>query len=261
MNVSISHGGRKAHKDASGGAGTKLPREVVQMAKQMGLDMSEMGEEAEAMWAKLNNLAQTDTEQYDNFIKEQMEEQEEAEDNPSRSFTPTAAFVVKTKFAPSSGTQIKTADNKFASGKIFVNVTSHDGIQRPLEPSGTPVVENRPHMDNMQIPLVVGLIRQTLDNSGEKVSASSERSKRERSEAHASPTWRQAEPTIKLASFCSLPLRSSGPGVCVAVGVSLVPITHARASKYPIKPRRSNHASPLFAPIYKLWVCVAHTRR
>ena len=100
----------------------KLPREVAQMAKQMGIDMSEMGGQAENMWSMLNDMSQNDPEAYDSFIKEQMDgAQEEAEENKkkSRTFTPIPCFVVKATFSnANSGLKIKNACGVDASGKV-----------------------------------------------------------------------------------------------------------------------------------------------
>lgn len=57
------------------------------MAKQMGLDMSQLGGQAENMWAMLNDMSETDPEKYEAFIKEQMEEGGEV-GGGKRTFTP-----------------------------------------------------------------------------------------------------------------------------------------------------------------------------
>jgi len=64
-----------------------------------------------------------------------------------------------------------TKDFPLLPSQLFVNVCSHDGIQRPLDTQGNPVAEDRPSLDNIQIPLVVGDLRPTTDASGETVAA------------------------------------------------------------------------------------------
>ncbi|GMH59918.1 hypothetical protein TrRE_jg3306 [Triparma retinervis] len=172
MNLGIQHGGRKG-KDRGGGM--KLPREVAAMAKQMGIDMSEMGGQAENMWSMLNDMSQNDPQAYEEFIKEQMDgAQEEAEENKkkARTFTPNPSFVVKAKFSnANSGLKIKNAKGVEASGKLFINMCSHDGVQRPLDTQGSPVSDDRPGLDNLQIPLVVGDLRPAADAGGDPVAA------------------------------------------------------------------------------------------
>ncbi|GMH71904.1 hypothetical protein TL16_g05778 [Triparma laevis f. inornata] len=136
----------------------------------MGLDMSQLGGQAENMWAMLNDMSETDPEKYEAFIKEQMEEGGEG-GGGNRTFTPNSCFVVKTRFAPATGMKIKNSNGVDATGKLFVNMCSHEGVQRPLNSEGQPVAEDRPHLDNMQIPLVVSEMRTTTDNSDEKVAA------------------------------------------------------------------------------------------
>jgi NACalpha-BTF3-like transcription factor len=72
----------------------KLPREVAAMAKQMGIDMSEMGGQAENMWSMLNDMSQNDPQAYEEFIKEQMEgAQEEAEEVSGHASWGAVGFV------------------------------------------------------------------------------------------------------------------------------------------------------------------------
>ncbi|GMH96213.1 hypothetical protein TrVE_jg6443 [Triparma verrucosa] len=170
MNLGIQHGARPGDFKSKNMAGG-LPKEVVAMAKQMGLDMATMGSQAEDMWAMLNDMSEKDPDKYEAFIKEQMEGAEEGGGKGQRTFTPTSCFVVKTRFAAAKGMKIKNSNGVDATGKLFVNMCSHDGVQRPLNSEGQPVAEDRPHLDNMQIPLVVSDMRSCTDNSDEKVAA------------------------------------------------------------------------------------------
>ena len=177
MNLGIEHGGRKAGSSlGGGGGGRKIPREVAAMAKQMGIDMSEMGAQAENMWNMLNDMSDTDPAAYEAFIKEQVEgagEEDEARRNSQRTFTPEGCFVVKSKFSTSGagGVKVVNAKGVEASGKLFVNICCHEGIQRPMNADGSLVGDDRPHLDNMQIPLVVGELRPATDSSGQGVAA------------------------------------------------------------------------------------------
>jgi hypothetical protein len=96
MNLGIQHGARPGDFKSKNMAGG-LPKEVVAMAKQMGLDMATMGSQAEDMWAMLNDMSETDPDKYEAFIKEQIEGAEEGEGKGQRTFTPTSCFVVKTR--------------------------------------------------------------------------------------------------------------------------------------------------------------------
>ena len=151
-----------------------LPKEVAQMAKQMGIDMSEMGGQAENMWSMLNDMHANDPEEYDEFIQKTMEDEKkenEEKDKMGKTFKPNADFVVKVQMMKSNGINIKTASGVKASGKLFVNFCQHEAIQRPLGTDGKPVVEDRPHLDGLQIPLVVSPLRKCSDGKGEDVAA------------------------------------------------------------------------------------------
>ena len=67
--------------------------------------------------------------------------------------------------------KIKNAKGVEASGKLFINMCSHEGVQRPLDTQGNPVSDDRPGLDNLQIPLVVGDLRPTSDVGGDPVAA------------------------------------------------------------------------------------------
>lgn len=58
-------------------------------------------------------------------------------------FTRCSCFVVKTRFAPATGMKIKNSNGVDATGKLFVNICSHEGVQRPLNSEGQPVAEDR----------------------------------------------------------------------------------------------------------------------
>ena len=51
---------------------TKLPKEAVQFAKSMGLDLSGLEPEAEDIWRMLDKLADSDPLQYQQFVAEQL---------------------------------------------------------------------------------------------------------------------------------------------------------------------------------------------
>ena len=155
MNLGIQHSRSPSDAPAGGGG---IPREVIAMAKQMGMDMSELGPQAEKMWADLNDMSARDPEEYDTFIKQQMEDANDPPAGP-RSFRPEKGFVVKAWFG-SGGVKVTNSTGVDLHGKVFVNITSHDGVQRPLDTQSQPVQEDRPSLDNLQIPLVVSELRQ-----------------------------------------------------------------------------------------------------
>eukprot|EP00518_Triparma_eleuthera_P003123 CAMPEP_0182460312 /NCGR_PEP_ID=MMETSP1319-20130603/5211_1 /TAXON_ID=172717 /ORGANISM="Bolidomonas pacifica, Strain RCC208" /LENGTH=664 /DNA_ID=CAMNT_0024659389 /DNA_START=180 /DNA_END=2174 /DNA_ORIENTATION=- len=166
MNLGIQHSRSPSDAPTNGGG---IPREVIAMAKQMGMDMSELGPQAEKMWADLNDMSTRDPEEYDAFIKQQMEDAIDPPAGP-RSFRPEKGFVVKAWFG-SGGVKVTNSAGVDLVGKVFVNITSHDGIQRPLDTQNQPVQEDRPSLDNLQIPLVVSELRQCADNSASQAAA------------------------------------------------------------------------------------------
>ncbi|KAG1691403.1 hypothetical protein DVH05_026894 [Phytophthora capsici] len=140
-----------------------------EIAKQMGLQPKDFGEEAQALWNTLNDLSTSDPKRYEFFINEQLQDgppseasNQSATDAP-RFFTPEPGFVVKCCMYHSIKCQQKET-------KLFVNICAHTLIDAPKNPnSGLQVPDDTravPNTNNLQVPLVVGKLREILDFSG-----------------------------------------------------------------------------------------------
>jgi hypothetical protein len=72
----------------------KLPREAVQFAKSMGLDLDGLEPEAEDIWKMLDDMSRSNPLQYEQFVEQQLKsaKEEEGKGAPGkekRSFRPT----------------------------------------------------------------------------------------------------------------------------------------------------------------------------
>ncbi|GMF19060.1 unnamed protein product [Phytophthora fragariaefolia] len=149
-----------------------------EIAKQMGLQPKDFGEEAQSLWQTLNNLSTSDPKRYESFINEQLQDgppisssmdastsNQASNDSPPppRFFTPDPGFVVKCNMYHSIKCQQKET-------KLFLNICAHALIDTPKNPnSGREVPEDTravPNTNSLQIPLVVGKLREITDFSG-----------------------------------------------------------------------------------------------
>ncbi|KAK1941756.1 PIH1 domain-containing protein 2 [Phytophthora citrophthora] len=140
-----------------------------EIAKQMGLQPKDFGEEAQALWNTLNDLSTSDPKRYESFINEQLQDGPPSEvsnqlstDTP-RFFTPEPGFVIKCCMYHSIKCQQKET-------KLFLNICAHTLIDLPKNPnSGLEVPEDTravPNTNSLQVPLVVGKLREITDFSG-----------------------------------------------------------------------------------------------
>jgi len=125
------------------------------MARQLGIDEAEFGEQGEQMWSMLDDLATNDPEAYDAFVKQQMDEHaEDAKKPKGKHFIPEAGFVIK----------ILKSDQI----KVFLNVCHHQAVQRPRDHADRPVTDDpRQPTDGMEIPMAIGQVRECNDNKNE----------------------------------------------------------------------------------------------
>ncbi|KAG3030204.1 hypothetical protein JG687_00004219 [Phytophthora cactorum] len=146
-----------------------------EIAKQMGLQPKDFGEEAQALWNTLNDLSTSDPKRYESFINEQLQDgpppppSESSSDQATndatapRFFTPDPGFVVKCNMFHSIKCQQKET-------KLFLNICAHKLIDAPKNPnSGLEVPEDTravPNTNSLQVPLVVGKLREITDFSG-----------------------------------------------------------------------------------------------
>ena len=157
---------KNIHKELLGSDGKKLTPEDLK--------------QADALWKMLDDMYETDPEEYKNFIEKQMQEGKEAgfklpgqenvdeaaggkqadsiRANPKASFTPNGGFVVKTK-------------RRYTGDKVFLNMCSHPGVQIPTTANGSTVKEDTPGQFARQIPLLISAPREGLDGSKGVVTA------------------------------------------------------------------------------------------
>jgi hypothetical protein len=144
------------------------------------------------MWKNLDDLSESDPDTYKSFTENILAEVRTALDrlewpilnspalktkkkNPldaqgppsqggsAKSFVPKASFVVKLKAAKSHGA--------CAPKKIFVNITSHPALERPKDQFGRHAEDGQKRgVDGLQIPLLVGEVRNCADHTGESTS-------------------------------------------------------------------------------------------
>ncbi|EGZ20846.1 hypothetical protein PHYSODRAFT_490541 [Phytophthora sojae] len=149
-----------------------------EIAKQMGLQPKDFGEEAQALWQTLNDLSTSDPKRYESFINEQLQDgpplppstdsssssNQASNDAPApRFFTPNPGFVVKCTMYHSVKCQQQET-------KLFLNICAHKLIDSPKNPnSGQEVPEDTravPNTNSLQVPLIVGKLREITDFSG-----------------------------------------------------------------------------------------------
>jgi hypothetical protein len=132
-----------------------------EIAKQMGIDPKQFGQEAQNMWNMLDDLAQNDPKGYQDFINNQLKDglpiNNQTVEKKPRFFYPNPGFVVKCMI-------------KEKQQKIFLNCCANEIIDIPTNPnSGKPVPKDTksvPNTSNLQIPLVIGSLRTIKDFSG-----------------------------------------------------------------------------------------------
>ncbi|CEG42661.1 Uncharacterized conserved protein [Plasmopara halstedii] len=173
MNFGIINNRRPDARPSSVNALLEDPR-MREIAKQMGLQPKDFGNEAKALWSTLNKLSTSDPKRYQSFINEQLQDGPPPSESPSheclkdaappRFFTPDPGYVVKCMMYHTIKCQRKVT-------KLFLNICGHKLIDVPNYPnSGREVPEDTrviPNTNNLQVPLVVGKLREHCNNSGE----------------------------------------------------------------------------------------------
>ncbi|RLN90470.1 hypothetical protein BBJ28_00018126 [Nothophytophthora sp. Chile5] len=182
MNYGIIHNRRPDPQKRGGPASMQAllsdPR-MREIAKQMGLQPSDFGDEAQALWSTLNDLSSKDPKRYEAFINDQLQDgppptseassasnqssNDAATSTPPRFFTPEPGFVVKCAMYHSIKCQQRET-------KLFLNLCGHKLVAAPTNPNnGQEVPEDTravPNTSNLQIPLVVGKLRELADLNG-----------------------------------------------------------------------------------------------
>ena len=147
----------------------KLPKDVRKFASQMGVDLSGMEAEAEDMWAMLNKMSDESPAQYEQFIKQQMEEAKEGgvgdkDDDTVQSFRPNAGLCIQV--STTGGDGVKIRDIQAQTGRVmFINLVHHKALELPKDKNGTPVTEDRMSADGLEIPMALSPMRDLDDGS------------------------------------------------------------------------------------------------
>ena len=110
----------------------------------------------------LNELAETDPEQYAKFVRENTESAVQSQ-HKQKHFVPLEGFVVKTRITNQLEKKVVEHEQD-ATMKLFVNMCSHHGIEAPKDRAGRTVdlTGNIMSADGLEIPLFVGEPRKIL---------------------------------------------------------------------------------------------------
>lgn len=165
MNTAILHSAKPSKAKAK----SKLPKQAIQFAKQMGLDLNGLTAEAEDIWAMLDDLASNKPDEYTEFVQEQFENSKtnEVDKEGGKYFRPEVGFCIRLITTGGDGIKVRDSTINEKSGKkLFINMCSHPAIEPPTDQSGTPVLDDRPSGDGLQFPLLIGPLRDTEDADG-----------------------------------------------------------------------------------------------
>jgi len=175
-------GGKKARErlgtgegNEEAGPGKKLPKEAIAFARQMGIDMTGIEAEAEDMWRSMTEMYDRSPLEYHAFVKDQMDQakiaaeeekirKQKGEDSKKSSgddgkfFRPEAAFAFKVNTDGGDGVKVRIAGE--CGRELNINVCKHRAISPPLDKNGKEVLDDRATADGLQIPLIVGPLRE-----------------------------------------------------------------------------------------------------
>jgi hypothetical protein len=139
---------------------SKIPKEALQFAKKMGLDLSGLEPEAEEIWQKLNSMAETNEKEYVEFVAQSIQEGKDSGaaggDTASRkrTFRPDSSFSMQGITSGGDGIKIREGNK----GKtLYVNFCGHKVVQIP-ELHGRRI-EDMATADGLEIPLLLGELR------------------------------------------------------------------------------------------------------
>lgn len=122
------------------------------LANTFGGKGAALGDQAEAVWAQLNEAHECNPASYQHFIQKQMNRMKE-ETKEGNNIVPRKGFVVK----------------GFTEGdtrkKLFVNMCQHEAVRCPLDKGGMQLDINA-SLANIEIPLVVSAVRCCSDGNG-----------------------------------------------------------------------------------------------
>ena len=143
---------------------SKLPKEALDFAKQMGLNLNEMKPEAQDIWRMLNEMHSRSPAEYDSFVQQTFEEHKEEnlsgnDTKEQKVIRPTAGLsVITNTIGGNDGIKVRDVDSK---GKIlFVNLCTHEALQKPKDQNNKEVSSvNVLSTDGFEIPMMIGKAR------------------------------------------------------------------------------------------------------
>jgi hypothetical protein len=182
-----SLGGSEEEAAAAAGPGRKMPKEAIQFAKSMGIDMNGIEAEAEDMWRMLTDMQEKSPLEYQSFVKQQFDDAKEAEaeekemkemeeklgpkvaaaakkkkedarGEKGKFFRPEAGFAFRVQTDGNDGVKVRVAGS--AGRELLINVCHHKAVSPPLDKNGQEVLDDRMSADGLQIPLIVGPVRE-----------------------------------------------------------------------------------------------------
>ena len=179
--------GGSEEEAAAAGPGRKMPKEAIQFAKSMGIDMNGIEAEAEDMWRMLTDMQEKSPLEYQSFVKQQFDDAKEAEaeekemkemeeklgpkvaaaakkkkedarGEQGKFFRPEAGFAFRVQTDGNDGVKVRVAGS--AGRELLINVCQHKAVSPPLDKNGQEVLDDRMSADGLQIPLIVGPVRE-----------------------------------------------------------------------------------------------------
>jgi len=148
-----------------------MPKEAIEFAKKMGINISGLEAEAQDIWKMLETMSDNDPIGYAKFMQEHLdkekmeEEMKSAEKEPEgQFFRPVVGFCVEMQTCGGNdGMKIREINQKSQSGKsLYVNMTSHKALEPPKDQNtGRPISleGNRSTADGLELPLAIGPVR------------------------------------------------------------------------------------------------------
>ena len=113
---------------------------------------TEDAEKVKNLWKMLDDMAENDPEAYERFVKKNA-----MAGGKRKTIRPTAGRVLKL---------FGFADGEMK--KIFINLTSHPAVNAPIGANGKELGVDAPGWAAREIPLLVGILRETRDKKDAK---------------------------------------------------------------------------------------------
>ncbi|GBG33669.1 PIH1 domain-containing protein 2 [Hondaea fermentalgiana] len=150
----------KSLRRAGRGQGGKMSLSAAM--RQLGIDKESLPkQEAEELWNMLNNMADKDPDGYKDFIRNQMDEAKQDEDNQvqRRGFRPEKGFAIRTSYVQNDAAATTTKP-------VYINLCGCKAVEMPRDAAGTllePTKTAKPNLTGLNIPLAVGTLRDCIN--------------------------------------------------------------------------------------------------